>query len=134
MTLPGCSAPGKKRGGDDSLRFATGTVDDLLLEIYGRTWRSFHLMDPNWLLVRRPPAGWARGGERGWTRLETVQRYPGCHPPPVAPYSGAHPRREPGRLHSRPSPRRSFAPDVTDGLRASSSSTPPTPPRSREAG
>jgi predicted dehydrogenase len=65
-------------------RFATGTVDDLSFEIYGRLGAlRFHLMDPNWLYwydTRRP--GGPRGGERGWTRLETVQHYPGAASPP----------------------------------------------------
>jgi hypothetical protein len=56
----------------------------LAFEIYGRLGAlRFHLMDPNWLYwydARRP--GGPRGGERGWTRLETVQHYPGAASPP----------------------------------------------------
>jgi levoglucosan dehydrogenase len=61
-------------------RFATGAQDDLSLEIYGSLGGlRFNLMDPNWLYwydARRPEG--ATGGERGWTRIETVQRYPGA--------------------------------------------------------
>ena len=65
-------------------RFATGTLDDLRLEIYGaRGALRFDLMEPNWLYwydAARP--GEPLGGERGWTRLETVSRYPGAVSPP----------------------------------------------------
>jgi levoglucosan dehydrogenase len=72
-----------RNGAEGSLhvsRFATGAQDDLSLEIYGRLGGlRFNLMDPNWLYwydARRPEG--ATGGERGWTRVETVQRYPGA--------------------------------------------------------
>jgi predicted dehydrogenase len=69
-------------------RFATGAQDDLSVEIYGRLGGlRFNLMDPNWLYwydARRPEG--PTGGERGWTRVETVQRYPGASGlPPRAP-------------------------------------------------
>ena len=61
-------------------RFSTGSQDDLSLEIYGSSGGlRFHLMDPNWLYwydARRPQG--PTGGERGWTQVETVQRYPGA--------------------------------------------------------
>ena len=60
-------------------RFATGAQDDLSIEIYGRQGGlRFNLMNPNWLYwydARRLEG--PTGGERGWTRIETVQRYPG---------------------------------------------------------
>ncbi len=65
-------------------RFATGALDDLNLEVYGEKGAlRFQLMDANWLYwfdAARP--GGAMGGERGWTRLETVQHYPGAAVPP----------------------------------------------------
>jgi len=69
-------------------RFATGAQDDMSLEIYGRLGGlRFNLMDPNWLYwydARRLEG--PTGGERGWTRVETVQRYPGASGlPPRAP-------------------------------------------------
>jgi predicted dehydrogenase len=72
-----------RNGAEGSLhvsRFATGAQDDLSLEIYGSLGGlRFNLMDPNWLYwydARRPEG--PIGGERGWTRIETVQRYPGA--------------------------------------------------------
>lgn len=65
-------------------RFATGTTDDLVFEIYGRLGAlRFSLMDLNWLdwFDARRPDG-PRGGERGWTRVESVARYPGAATPP----------------------------------------------------
>jgi len=65
-------------------RFATGALDDLNVEIYGeKAAMMFRLMDANWLYwydAARP--GGSMGGERGWTRLETVQHYPGATLPP----------------------------------------------------
>jgi len=65
-------------------RFATGTLDDLHIEIYGeRGALRFDLMEPNWLYwydATRP--GGPLGGDRGWVRLETVQNYPGAAAPP----------------------------------------------------
>jgi len=66
-------------------RFATGTQDDLLFEIYAEYGAlRFNLMDANWLYwYDNQRAGGPRGGERGWTRLETLQRYPGAKAPPA---------------------------------------------------
>ena len=65
-------------------RFATGALDDLNIEIYGqKAALMFRLMDANWLYwfdATRP--GGPMGGQRGWTRLETVQHYPGATLPP----------------------------------------------------
>jgi predicted dehydrogenase len=65
-------------------RFATGALDDLNVEIYGeKAAMMFRLMDANWLYwydASRP--GGLMGGEKGWTRLETVQHYPGAALPP----------------------------------------------------
>jgi predicted dehydrogenase len=102
-------------------RFATGTVDDLLIEIYGRLGAlRFHLMDPNWLYwydARRPDG--PRGGERGWTRLETVQRYPGAASPPGRSPLGwarTHAENQAAFLRALANGE-PFTPDVTDGLR-----------------
>ena len=80
-----------RNGAEGSLhvtRFATGAQDDLSIEIYGRLGGlRFNLMNLNWLYwydARRPEG--PTGGERGWTRIETVQRYPGASGlPPRAP-------------------------------------------------
>ncbi|GAB4540540.1 MAG: Gfo/Idh/MocA family oxidoreductase [Anaerolineae bacterium] len=63
-------------------RLATGTNDELRLEIHGSEGAlRFNLMDPNWLYVydAREP-GDPLGGQRGFKAIETVQRYP----PPAA--------------------------------------------------
>jgi predicted dehydrogenase len=89
-----------RNGAEGSLhvtRFATGAQDDLSIEIYGRLGGlRFNLMDPNWLYwydARRPEG--PTGGERGWTRVETVQRYPGASGlPPRAPVGWARTHAE----------------------------------------
>ncbi|HTX73236.1 MAG TPA: Gfo/Idh/MocA family oxidoreductase [Rectinemataceae bacterium] len=62
-------------------RFATGAADDLRFRIEGaRGALRFDLMDANWLYyydATRPAA------DRGWTRLETIQNYPGASVPPA---------------------------------------------------
>jgi predicted dehydrogenase len=66
----------------EASRLATGTNDELRLEIHGQEGAMrFNLMDPNWLYVydaREPSA--TIGGVRGFKAIETVQRYP----PPAA--------------------------------------------------
>jgi predicted dehydrogenase len=65
-------------GSLEASRLATGTNDELRLEIHGSDGAlRFNLMDPNWLYVydaREPGA--PIGGERGFKAVETVQRYP----------------------------------------------------------
>ncbi len=65
-------------------RFATGALDDLNIEIYGeKAALMFRLMDANWLYwFDATRSGGPMGGQRGWTRLETVQHYPGATLPP----------------------------------------------------
>lgn len=62
----------------EATRLATGTQDELRLEIHGsRGALAFNLMEPNWLTVydnTRPEA--PLGGERGPQRIECVARYP----------------------------------------------------------
>lgn len=68
----------------EASRLATGTNDELRLEVHGSQGAlRFNLMDPNWLYVydvREPGA--PIGGIRGFKAIETVQRYP---PPAVLP-------------------------------------------------
>ena len=70
--------PNGALGTIEASRIATGTLDDLRLEIHGmRGAISFDLMNPNWLMAyddTRP--GGDYGGERGWQRIECVQNYP----------------------------------------------------------
>jgi predicted dehydrogenase len=69
----------------EASRFATGRLDDLSVALYGsRGALQFSLGDANWLYwydATRP--GGHLGGERGWTRLETVQHYPDADIPPA---------------------------------------------------
>jgi predicted dehydrogenase len=77
-------------------------------------------MDPNWLYwydARRPDG--PRGGERGWTRIETVARYPGAATPPGrAPlgWTRTHAENQYAFLRAIFMDR-SVQPDVIDGLR-----------------
>ncbi len=66
-------------------RYATGSLDDLNLEIFGSKGAlRFNLMDANWLYwFDAGKAGGFLGGDRGWTRLETVQHYKGAAVPPA---------------------------------------------------
>src|SRR5207249_4752374 len=71
-------------------RYATGAVDDWNFEIYGeRGALRFSLMDANWLYIFEPSiADEPMGGRRGWTRVETIQRYPGAAAPPGRSFIG----------------------------------------------
>ncbi len=62
----------------EASRFATGAQDELRFEIHGsKGAMKFNLMDPNWLYLYRTDApGGDYGGERGFTQIECVQRYP----------------------------------------------------------
>ena len=69
----------------EASRFATGTMDDLRISIYGEKGAlKFDLMDPSFLYYfdeAKAPGDF--GGERGWQRLETAQYYPGAKAPPA---------------------------------------------------
>lgn len=71
-------------------RYATGAVDDLNLSIHGqRGALRFQLMEPNWLYVYdQQAAGEPIGGKRGWTRVESIQQYPGSPVPPARSFIG----------------------------------------------
>ncbi len=62
----------------EASRLATGTNDEMRIEIHGELGAlRFNLMDPNWLYVfdaREPEA--PLGGNRGFKAIESVQRYP----------------------------------------------------------
>ena len=62
----------------EASRMATGTNNDLRFEVHGTKGAlKFDLMDPNWLyFYDLQRAGEPIGGERGFTKIETVQRYP----------------------------------------------------------
>jgi levoglucosan dehydrogenase len=71
-------------------RFATGAVDDLNWSIHGeRGAIVFRMMEPNWLYVYdQQAAPDPLGGRRGWTRIETIQNYPGSPVPPARSFIG----------------------------------------------
>jgi predicted dehydrogenase len=62
----------------EASRIATGANDDLKIEIHGRDGAiKFNMMEANWLDVYDNTAeGEPIGGLKGFTRIETVHRYP----------------------------------------------------------
>ena len=106
----------------EASRFATGTLDDLRIWIYGQHGAlHFDLMNPSFLFYyddTRPSGGF--GGERGWQRLDTVAQYPESSAPPGrAPVGWS-------RFHAESQYRflqaiaegRTPEPGIRDGLRA----------------
>lgn len=84
----------------EASKLAVGTNDELFVEIHGECGAlKFDLMDPNWLYFydKMVPGG-DLGGERGYTRIECVGRYPapgGAFPSGKAPID-----RIRGHVHS----------------------------------
>lgn len=79
-------------------KLQVGTNDDLSFEIYGEKGAlKFSLMEPNWLYFYDGTAkAEPIGGERGFTRIECVGRYPDIiFPSPKAPAGWLY-----GHLHS----------------------------------
>lgn len=100
-------------------KLQVGTNDDLSFEIYGEKGSlRFSLMEPNWLwFYDGTREASPIGGERGYTRIECVGRYPDmCFPSPKAPAGWLY-----GHLHSMYSylsavaDGRPFAPSLEDG-------------------
>ncbi|HLK55992.1 MAG TPA: Gfo/Idh/MocA family oxidoreductase [Chthonomonadaceae bacterium] len=73
-----CRLQGGATGALEASRLATGVQDELRLELHGsQGGLKFNLMEPNWLDVydaTKPEA--PLGGDRGYTRIEAVTRYP----------------------------------------------------------
>jgi len=104
----------------EASRFATGMVDDLRFEIHGeRGACKFNLLDPNWLYWYDATAtSEPMGGERGWTRLETMQHYAGAAVPPSRATLGwarTHAENQYAFLRAIVEGRRP-QPDIQDGL------------------
>lgn len=102
-------------------RFATGALDDLNIEIYGEKGAlRFKLMDANWLYwFDATRSAGPLGGEQGWTRLETVQHYPGAALPPPRSFLGwtrTHAENQFQFLRSLMEGTK-VEPDISDGLR-----------------
>ena len=72
------SLPNGALGSIEASKIATGTEDELRFEIHGdRGALRFNLMQPNYLeAYDLREAGQPLGGQRGWRRIATVQRYP----------------------------------------------------------
>ena len=106
----------------EASRFATGTLDDLRIWIYGeRGALRFGLMDPNFLYwFDESQAGGEFGGSRGWQRLDTVANYPGAKTPPArAPLGWARAHAESQYRFLRAVAEGSEpSPGIVDGLRA----------------
>jgi predicted dehydrogenase len=106
----------------ETSRFATGMVDDLRLEVHGRRGAlRFSLMDGNWLYwydaTRKADP---LGGERGWSRLETLQHYPGAAAPPpraILGWTRTHAESQYAFLRAVVTGEAPH-PDIVDGLRA----------------
>lgn len=67
----------------EASRVATGATNDMGFEIYGSKGAlRYNFADPNWLYAYSlDAAGAPISGQRGFTRIETIQRYPGAHSP-----------------------------------------------------
>lgn len=72
-------------GSIEASRFATGTLDDLRIWIYGEKGAlKWDLMDPSFLyFFDESNPGGAYGGSRGWQRIESVSFYPDAVTPPA---------------------------------------------------
>jgi predicted dehydrogenase len=75
-------------GSIEASKIATGMNDELRVEIHGEKGAlRLNLMDPNWVeLYEVDASGAPLGGDRGFTKIETVSRYPapgGAFPAPA---------------------------------------------------
>lgn len=109
-------------GSIEASRFATGTLDDLRIWIYGeRGALHFNLMDPSFLYFYDDARqGGDYGGSRGWQRIDTVSYYPGATVPPArAPIGWIRSHAENQyRFLRAVSEGREPSPGIVDGLRA----------------
>lgn len=101
-------------------KLQVGTNDDLSFEIYGdKGALRFSLMEPNWLYFYDNTAPDSPiGGERGFTRIECIGRYPGLLFPSVKAPAGwlyGHLASMHAFLSSAASGT-PFSPSLTDGL------------------
>ncbi len=101
-------------------KLQVGTNDDLAFEIYGdKGALRFSLMEPNWLYFYDHTATDSPiGGERGFTRIECIGRYPGLVFPSVKAPAGwlyGHLASMHAFL-SAVADGQTFAPSLSDGL------------------
>lgn len=73
----------------EASKMATGTNDEFRIEIHGKKGAmKFNSMDPNWLEVYdNTEAGNPIGGNKGFKKIETVQRYPEAPGIPMPKFS-----------------------------------------------
>jgi predicted dehydrogenase len=78
IALATCRLAGGATGTIEASRLATGVQDELRFELHGsRGSLRFNLMDANWLDAYDASSPEAPlGGDRGYTRIECVTRYP----------------------------------------------------------
>ena len=114
-----CRTAGNACGTITVSKITQGANDDMSFEIYGeRGSLRFSLMEPNWLEFYDTDApSKPQGGNRGFTKIECVNRYPGMvFPSPKAPAGWLN-----GHLESMKSylcavaENRPFAPSFADG-------------------
>ena len=105
----------------EASRFATGTLDDLRIWIYGEKGAlKFDLMEPSFLhFFDETRQGGDFGGDRGWQRFDTVANYPGAKAPPArAPLGWARAHAESQyRFLQALSRGEEPSPGIRDGLR-----------------
>lgn len=106
----------------EASRFATGASDDIKIEICGEKGAlRFHLMEANWLYwFDASRQGGPLGGERGWTRLETIQHYPGAaipYPRAILGWHRTHAENQYTFLKAIAAGK-TPQPNILDGLRA----------------
>lgn len=108
-------------GSIEASRFATGTLDDLRIQIYGEKGAlKFDLMDPSFLYwFDESNPGGDYGGSRGWQRIESVSFYPGAGTPPArAPIGWIRSHAENQfRFLEAIAANRDPSPGILDGLR-----------------
>jgi predicted dehydrogenase len=109
------------RGSIEVSRFATGTLDDLNIAVYGeRGALRFSLMDANFLYWFDSALGKPDSGLAGWQRLETGQAYPGAtlpNPRSVIGWTRFHTENL-YRFIRSVKEERPFSPDEIDGYEA----------------
>ncbi len=111
-----CELDSGSRGTIEVSRFATGTMDELNLTVFGsRGAFRFGLMDPGFLY-------WfdQNEKEKGWCRLETMQSYPGAlipNPRSTLGWSRFHTENQ-YRFLRCVAEGRSFSPSLLDGAAA----------------
>ena len=111
-----CTLSSGGKGSVEVSRFATGTLDELNITIYGsRGALRFNLMDPGFLYFFEEV-----NKSNGWCRLETMQHYPGAalpNPRSVIGWPRFHLENQ-YRFLKALEEKKAFAPGAYEGARA----------------